>query len=59
MAVAKALPDADIYLYEDDTKIRAFIGVSDGNYIIVLFVKADLADQAMKSSTASNKNMTC
>ncbi|MHC5308432.1 GNAT family N-acetyltransferase [Bartonella sp. LJL80] len=40
-AVAKALPEASVYVYEENNNIHAFIGVTGGCYIAGLFVKPE------------------
>lgn len=39
--VKQMLPIADIYIYEENNVIKAFIGVIEGNYIAGLFVKKE------------------
>lgn len=39
--VKEVLPSADIYIYEEDNIIKAFIGIIEKNYIAGLFVKKE------------------
>jgi putative acetyltransferase len=39
--VKKALPSADIYVFEENDVIKGFIGIIEGNYIGGLFVKKE------------------
>lgn len=39
--VKQMLPTADIYIFEENNVIKAFIGVIEGNYIAGLFVKKE------------------
>lgn len=39
--VKQMLPLADIYIFEENTVIKGFIGVIEGNYIAGLFVKKE------------------
>ncbi|OOM77650.1 putative N-acetyltransferase YjaB [Clostridium puniceum] len=39
--VKQMLPSADIYIFEENNVIKAFIGVIEGNYIAGLFVKKE------------------
>lgn len=45
--VKQMLPAADIYIYEENNVIKAFIGVIEGNYIAGLFVKKEYQGQGI------------
>lgn len=44
--VKSMLPDADIYVYETEDKIKAFMGISAG-YIAGIFVSSDMQSKGM------------
>ena len=45
--VKQMLPAADIYIYEENNVIKAFIGGIEGNYIAGLFVKKEYQGQGI------------